>query len=185
MRIYTKTGDKGETGLFDGTRVRKSNKRIVAYGSIDEVNSHLGCLIFYMRKEAKLDDLTQLAVDIQAKLFVLGSDLANPDYTRKDYPRASIEDVLLVEKWIDSLEGGLPPLKSFILPGGSLESSLCHVIRTVIRRSEIQITDLFLAKEVSNTCLVFINRLSDLFFVLAREINKRKNVEDIVWSNSK
>jgi cob(I)alamin adenosyltransferase len=183
MKIYTKTGDKGETGLFDGTRVKKSNKRIIAYGNIDEVNSQLGCLIFYMKADIKLEDLTQLALEIQRKLFVLGSDLANPDYTRKDYPRISNDDIIFVEKWIDKIDSGLSPLKSFILPGGSIESSLCHVIRTVIRRSEIQIAELFLSKEVNNSCLVFINRLSDLFFILAREINKRKGLDDVIWSS--
>ncbi|MDQ4073251.1 MAG: cob(I)yrinic acid a,c-diamide adenosyltransferase [Thermoproteota archaeon] len=184
MKIYTKTGDKGETGLFDGTRVKKSNKRIIAYGNIDEVNSHLGCLLFYLKTDVKLEDLTQLTLEIQRRLFVLGSDLANPDYTRKDYPRISNDDVIFIEKWIDQIDSGLSPLKSFILPGGSLESSLCHVIRTVVRRSEIQIAELFLEREINSSCLVFINRLSDLFFILAREINRRKGLDDVIWSSS-
>ncbi len=117
-------------------------------------------------------------------MFILGSDLANPDTKLKDYPRINNEDVIYLEKAIDKLEETLEPLKSFILPGGSLESSYCHIIRTVIRRAEVNITNLFLDNEINKTGLIYLNRLSDLFFILSRVINKHKNIQDIPWKPS-
>ena len=121
MKIYTKTGDNGETSLFNGTRVKKNNKRIITYGTIDEANSHLGLLLYYIRQDERLKDIEDLLFKIQNQLFILGSDLANPDTKSKDYPRINNEDVIYIEKSIDKLEETLEPLKSFILPGGSIE----------------------------------------------------------------
>jgi cob(I)alamin adenosyltransferase len=181
MKIYTKTGDKGETSLFNGTRVKKNNKRIITYGTIDEVNSHIGLLLYYIKLDERLKDIEEILVKTQNQLFILGSDLANPDTKLKDYPRINNEDVIYIEKAIDKLEETLEPLKSFILPGGSIESSYCHIIRTIVRRAEVNITSLLLDNEINKTCLIYLNRLSDLFFILARIINKLKNIKDIPW----
>ena len=181
MKIYTKTGDNGETSLFNGTRVRKNNARIITYGVIDEVNSHIGILLYYTSKKEELTKVSELLSVIQNQLFVLGSDLANPDIKLKDYPRINNEDILFIENAIDMLEKDLDPLKSFILPGGSIESAYCHVIRTIIRRGEINSVGLFLNNEISKTCVVYLNRLSDLFFVLSRVANKLNGIQDIPW----
>ncbi|HYO06726.1 MAG TPA: cob(I)yrinic acid a,c-diamide adenosyltransferase, partial [Phototrophicaceae bacterium] len=122
---------------------------------------------------------------VQNQLFVLGSDLANPDTKLKDYPRINNEDIVFVENSIDKLDKDLEPLKSFILPGGSIESSYCHIIRTIIRRGEVNIVNLFVNDETGGKlCLIYLNRLSDLFFVISRVINKLKNIQDIPWKPS-
>jgi cob(I)alamin adenosyltransferase len=181
MKIYTKTGDYGETSLFNGTRVKKNNLRIITYGTVDEVNSNIGLLLYYLHQDEKLRDLTVLLSRIQNQLFILGSDLANPDTRVKGYPRIDEEDIFYIEKSIDKFENNLDPLKSFILPGGSIESSYCHIIRTIIRRAEVNIASLFLNNEINKHCLIFLNRLSDLFFILSRVINKLKGIDDIPW----
>jgi len=181
MKIYTKTGDYGETSLFDGTRVKKNNLRIISYGTVDEVNSNIGLLLYYLYQDEKLKDLTVLLSKIQSQLFVLGSDLANPDTRANEYPRINEKDVTYIENSIDNFEKSLDPLKSFILPGGTIESSYCHIIRTIIRRAEVNIASLFLNNEINKYCLIFLNRLSDLFFVLSRVINRLRGIEDIPW----
>jgi cob(I)alamin adenosyltransferase len=181
MRIYTKTGDNGETSLFNGSRVKKNNLRIVTYGIIDEVNSNIGLLICYLKKDRLFTEIEEVLLKIQSQLFILGSDLANPNENLKDYPRIDNNDVTFIENTIDKYEKSLEPLKSFILPGGSIESSYCHIIRTVIRRSEVNLTDLMANEKINKTCLVYLNRLSDLFFILARVINKLKGISDIQW----
>ncbi len=181
MKIYTKTGDHGETSLFDGTRVKKNNLRIITYGTVDEVNSNIVLLLCYLYQDEKFKDLTALLSRIQNQLFILGSDLANPDTRVKEYPRIDEGDITYIENSIDNFEKNLDPLKSFILPGGSIESSYCHIIRTIIRRAEVNIASLFLNNEVNKYCLIFLNRLSDLFFILSRVINKLRGIEDIPW----
>jgi cob(I)alamin adenosyltransferase len=181
MKIYTKTGDNGETSLFNGTRVSKNNSRIITYGIIDEVNSHIGILLCYTTTKEKFKEISEILSIVQNQLFVLGSDLANPDTKLKDYPRINNEDVIFIENTRDKLEKDLNPLRSFILPGGSIESAYCHVIRTIIRRGEINSVSLFTNKEISKACVVYLNRLSDLFFVLSRISNKLNNIQDIPW----
>jgi cob(I)alamin adenosyltransferase len=185
MKIYTKTGDNGETSLFNGARVRKNNARIITYGVVDEVNSHVGLLLCYTSREEKFKEVSAILSKVQNQLFVLGSDLANPDTKLKDYPRINNEDIVFVENSIDKLDRNLEPLKSFILPGGSIESSYCHIIRTITRRAEVNIVNLFVDNEKGNkSCLIYLNRLSDLFFVISRVINKLKNIQDIPWKPS-
>lgn len=183
MKIYTKTGDKGETSLIDGTRVKKTNKRISAYGCIDEANSHIGMLIslLKLKNDEKFNEYLSTLLQIQNNLFILGSDLANPNQEISSYPRITDEHIKFIENTIDTWDTRLPKLTVFILPGGSIESSKCHIIRTVIRRSEILVTDLLLNKEISDECFIYVNRLSDLFFVLARILNRIQNIEDITW----
>ena len=183
MKIYTKTGDNGETSLFNGIRVKKNNLRIITYGTVDEVNSNIGLLLYYLCQDGKFKDITELLLKVQNQLFILGSDLANPDTRLKNYPRISNEDIIFIENSIDKLEESIDPLKSFILPGGSIESSYCHIIRTIIRRAEVNITSLFLNDQINKICLIYLNRLSDLFFVLSRVINKIKNIPDTPWKS--
>ena len=181
MKIYTKTGDNGETSLFDGTRVKKSTSRIESYGSVDEINSHIGMLISLMSSKSNLIDIVEDLLIIQHQLFTLGSDLANPRQKLDNYPRITDREVTFLENCIDKFDKELEPLKSFILPGGTIEASQCHVIRTVTRRSEIKTVDLYLNSEISKNCFVYINRLSDLFFILARICNRRQGKDDIIW----
>jgi cob(I)alamin adenosyltransferase len=186
MKIYTKTGDMGETSLFNGIRVKKNNMRIITYGAVDEINSNIGLLFYYVNLDKKFKDISELLLRIQNQLFILGSDLANPDQNlkHKGYPRINNDDIVYIENSIDEYEKTIDPLTSFILPGGSIESSYCHIIRTIIRRAEVHIAGLFLNNEIDKFCLIFLNRLSDLFFVLARVINKLKNIPDIPWKSN-
>jgi cob(I)alamin adenosyltransferase len=181
MKIYTKSGDQGETSLADGSRVRKSSSRIQSYGAVDEINSHIGMLISLMNSKSNLSDMVKDLIIIQHQLFTLGSDLANPQHTLENYPRITEGEITFLENCIDKFDKEVEPLRAFILPGGTMESSQCHVIRTVTRRSEVKIVDLYLNNEISKNCFVYINRLSDLFFVLARVCNKRQNQADIIW----
>ncbi|TVP41753.1 cob(I)yrinic acid a,c-diamide adenosyltransferase [Candidatus Nitrosocosmicus arcticus] len=181
MKIYTKTGDKGETSLFDGTRVKKSSNRIESYGSVDEINSHIGMLLSLMSSKSNLSDVVEDLFIIQNQLFTLGSDLANPRQNLDNYPRITEREVTFLENCMDKFDKELKPLKAFILPGGTVEASQCHVIRTVTRRSEIKAVDIYLNNEISKECFVYINRLSDLFFILARVCNRRQGQEDIMW----
>jgi cob(I)alamin adenosyltransferase len=185
MKIYTKTGDNGETSLFNGKRVKKNDLRIITYGVIDEASSHIGLLLYYIKQESKFEEIEDILINIQNQLFILGSDLANPDNKIKDYPRISSEDIVYLEKSIDRYEKTLEPLRSFILPGGSLESSYCHIVRTVIRRAEVNIAELALKDEINKSCLVYLNRLSDFFFILSRVINSYKGILDIPWRPKK
>lgn len=183
MKIYTKSGDKGKTSLFDGSRVIKSSNRIESYGLIDEVNSHIGILISLLNDNPELKDIKDMLLELQKKLFVLGSDLANPSKKLSDYPRITKNDISQVENQIDEMDTSLSPLKSFILPGGSIQASQSHVIRTIIRRAETSMVDLYLRNEISECSYVYINRLSDFFFILARTLNKRLKQDDTVWKN--
>ena len=176
MKIYTKTGDEGKTSLFDNTRVWKSNERIMSYGAIDELNSTLGIAIS-LDIDSKIKDIL---VKIQNDLFIVGSDLANPDMSNTKI-RTTEDMVEFLEDKIDTLEVELPDLVSFILPGGTLSSSILHLSRTVSRRSETHVVALSQKEEINKISCVYLNRLSDLLFILARIINKRKDIADIVW----
>lgn len=181
MKIYTKTGDKGKTSLFDGTRVIKSSKRIQAYGIIDEVNSQIGVLISLLNQNSEIIDLKKLLLTLQEQLFILGSDLASPNNNDGGHLRITKNDIVYLENQIDVLDESLDPLKSFILPGGCIQASQSHVIRTVIRRAEVSMVDLYIENQISEYAFVYINRLSDLFFMLARTFNKRLGQDDIPW----
>ena len=176
MKIYTKTGDEGKTSLFDNSRVWKSDNRIMSYGAVDELNSVLGIL-------GSLDlelEVKKIINRIQNDLFVVGSDLANPDMTNTKI-RTTNEMVEYLEQIIDNFEAELPDLVSFILPGGILASSVLHLSRTVARRAETHVVALSRKEEINKISAIYLNRLSDLLFVLARITNKRKDVDDIVW----
>ena len=176
MKIYTKTGDDGKTSLFDNSRVWKSHERIVSYGAIDELNSAVGIAI-----SMDLDhQLKEVLVRIQNELFIVGSDLANPNMSDTKI-RTTENMTLSLENDIDTFESELSELTNFILPGGTLMSSILHLSRTIARRAETHVIALSQKEEINKIAIVYLNRLSDLLFVLARVLNKRKNIDDIVW----
>jgi len=176
MKIYTKTGDDGTTGVQGGKRISKSNLRIKAYGMIDELNATIGLVI----SKKFDDDIENLLRDIQNDLFVAGSDLSNPDLTNMKN-RITAEMVTNVENNIDRLENELPPIINFILPGGHEVSSLIHISRTIARRAETIVISLNEKEKINDECIKFLNRLSDLLFVIARTVNKKNGFNDIIW----
>jgi cob(I)alamin adenosyltransferase len=183
--VYTRTGDKGSTGLVGGTRLKKSDTRINLYGEIDELNSFIGLGISFLNKNF---DKTFLQ-EIQSSLFDLGSNLACEKEKRIEYKLPQIHEskILKLELEIDKMDESLGPLKSFILPGGSQESSAFHVCRTVCRRIERQMVDFeeHNPGEIPVNSLSFINRLSDYFFILARYLNQVLKIEEVKWIASK
>jgi len=181
LKIYTKTGDKGDTGLIDGSRILKSDLRIMAYGEVDEANSHIGLTISKIKGNLIFDDLEKILLEIQHDLFVLGAELANPQNTKDDKMLLKKEMITNIESYIDKLESELAPISYFILPGGTVESSLLHICRTVVRRAERTAVALSREQKINQDILMYLNRLSDLLFVLARVTNNRQNCNDIPW----
>lgn len=178
MKIYTKTGDSGKTGLFGGERVDKNNERLEAYGTIDELNSLFGVIL----AESLNEKTNGILNKIQQTLFVIGSELATPSSVKSTIiPELKEEEIKYLEACIDELDGNLKPLKSFILPGGSKSASLLHYARTVCRRAERNISAVNVNNEINNTILAYMNRLSDLLFVLARYENMMNNTPEIEW----
>tara|TARA_Y100000590_G_scaffold402732_1_gene488728 strand:+ start:1012 stop:1548 length:537 start_codon:yes stop_codon:yes gene_type:complete len=178
MKIYTKTGDEGKTSLFDNSRVWKSHDRIMSYGAVDELNSSLGITL-----SLELDEeVKEILIKIQNDLFIVGSDLANPDMSKKDM-RTTNEMISYLEDKIDLLEPQLPQLTSFILPGGDLLASILHLSRTISRRAETHVVALLQNEEINKNAGIYLNRVSDLMFILARIVNHRKNISDIVWKH--
>jgi cob(I)alamin adenosyltransferase len=191
MKIYTKTGDKGETGLIGGKRISKGDPRIVAYGSVDELNSNIGIAISSLAAKNRdlFLDLNNIMTCIQSELFIVGSDLADPRYpagNQNHYktPRTEENMASALEDAIDKFETELEPITFFILPGGSIEASLLHITRTIARRAEIAVTLLSKDQIINPIVLVYLNRLSDFLFVAARLINKRLGIKDIAWKPS-
>ena len=176
MKIYTKTGDEGKTSLFDNSRVWKSDQRIMSYGAVDELNSSLGIAL-----SLELDsEIKDILIKLQNDLFIVGSDLANPNLSDEKI-RTTPEMITFLEQKIDLLEPQLEPLTSFILPGGTLLASILHLSRTISRRAETHVIALSQNEEINKDAAIYLNRLSDLMFILARAINHRKNISDIVW----
>ncbi|NWF90756.1 MAG: cob(I)yrinic acid a,c-diamide adenosyltransferase [Ignavibacteriaceae bacterium] len=181
MKIYTKTGDGGETSLFGGERVSKSSARIEAYGTVDELNSFIGFAI----TEVKDPSIKDLLIKIQNQLFILGSDLATPNFEKNSKPaiqRITPEFYEEIEKAIDHFDNQLDTLKNFILPGGSKSAALLHICRTITRRAERNVVALNNTVNVGDSIVIFLNRLSDLFFVLARYENKISGNTDTKWN---
>lgn len=178
MKIYTKTGDKGETSLFGGKRVRKDNARIQAYGTTDELNSYLGLL----RDQNLSEEITQEIIVVQEKLFVLGAELAaDPDKPKLKKPDLHVEDIYFLEKSIDKMNEELPPMTHFILPGGHQTVSFCHIARTVCRRAERLVIELAQDEPIEELVYQYLNRLSDYLFVLARKIGKDVGANEVPW----
>ncbi len=177
-KIYTKTGDSGETSLFGGERVPKDHLRLEAYGTLDELNSWLG----YSIRAVKSKEVKSLLLELQNRLFDAGSDLATPlTYNNPGFtiPRISSENVTMVEAAIDKFDAELPELKNFVLPGGCKSASRLHIARGVCRRGERAIVALMHKEEINRNLLIFVNRISDLLFVLARFENKLSGIGDV------
>jgi cob(I)alamin adenosyltransferase len=178
-RIYTKTGDTGDTALGDGTRVPKDHPRVAAYGSVDELNSILGLLL---AQQADLPEV-ELLQSIQNELFDVGADLCAPLPPKSEVDkrlRIRPHQAERLEKAIDRLNASLQPLKSFVLPGGSLAAAWCHLARTVCRRAERDVVTLARTEPVNPQVIIYLNRLSDFLFVLARVLNSNGSL-DVLW----
>jgi cob(I)alamin adenosyltransferase len=177
-RIYTKSGDEGQTGLGDGSRVSKDSLRVTAYGEVDELNSVLG-IVLLEESFAEADVLRR----IQNDLFDLGADLCVP-YTPQEetsqHLRITVDQVVFLEKQIDRLNESLAPLRSFILPGGTHAAAYLHLARTVCRRAERAVVTLMKSEPINQQALIYLNRLSDLFFVMARYLNDQGK-KDVLW----
>jgi cob(I)alamin adenosyltransferase len=192
MKIYTRTGDKGETSLIGGNRIPKNNPRIIAYGTVDELNSYIGLIIALMAIKPILSDIVSILIRIQKDLFIIGADLADPsnrsyDNSSDQYTTPHTEDnmIAFIESEIDKFESELSPITFFILPGGSIEGAYVHISRSIARRCEIAVVALSKQENVNPAILRYVNRLSDLLFVIARVANKRHCVEDIAWKGSR
>jgi len=178
MKIYTKTGDTGETSLIGGKRVKKNHLRLNAYGTIDELNANIGFLCDF-----EIDTTTIRTLrTVQSRLFDLGANLAceNPELLAK-IPQINEAEIQEIENEIDAIERTLPKLTNFILPGGSKEASVCHICRTVCRRAERLCVELAGEDPINMLIIKYLNRLSDYFFVLSRKLLAQKNIEPTYW----
>ncbi|MCC9599567.1 cob(I)yrinic acid a,c-diamide adenosyltransferase [Stieleria sp. JC731] len=185
MKIYTKTGDAGSTGLFGGPRVGKDDIRIEAYGTIDELNAALGCVRSAGAVSGRFDQsLDEQLEHIQRELFSIGAELATPNPDQHDLRVINNQHVERIESWIDQHESGLTPLKQFILPGGSHAASILHLARAICRRAERRVVTLAASEGVtiSDAVIVYLNRLSDYLFVLSREANSQAGIGDVHWT---
>lgn len=180
MKIYTQTGDDGTTGLIGGGRVPKNDSRLDAYGTVDELNSTLGVVRSSEISEKSDDILDQL----QHQLFELGAELATPDPNAKTVGSIQDEHVSQVEAWIDELEAELAPLTNFILPGGTAAAAGLHLARCVCRRAEREMATLASAAPLRSVLLKYVNRVSDLLFVMARTANREAGVDDVPWKKN-
>lgn len=180
MKIYTRTGDDGETGLFGGPRVRKDDPRLEAYGTVDELNSALG----WARSLAPPGEIDHLLQQIQGELFELGAELATVDPAAHGTLTLNADHVQAIEEAIDRFEANLPPLRNFILPGGMPAAAALHVARTVCRRAERRLAALATTAALSPVPLVYLNRLGDLLFVLARASNAAAGQIETPWKKS-
>ncbi len=180
-RIYTKTGDGGDTGLFGGGRVPKSHPRVEAYGDVDELNAVVG----FARAAELMPRIDEVLVPIQRDLFAIGALLATPDREKmkKQLEKASIDErrIAELERAIDDGDRELEPLKSFIVPGGTPKAAALHVARTVCRRAERHVIAIVEAEHVPPIVVVYLNRLSDLLFTLARVANRRAGAGEVTW----
>jgi cob(I)alamin adenosyltransferase len=177
MKIYTRTGDGGETGLWGGGRISKDAARIHAYGTIDECNAAIGAARTF-KPDPELDKMLET---IQSRLFVAGADLATPGDKETAIERIKNKDAAELEGWIDRLEESLPKLKQFIIPGGTSVAASLHLARTVCRRAERWAVTLVAQDETHRPALVFLNRLSDFLFVAARKANHSAGLVDLYW----
>lgn len=177
-KIYTKKGDTGKTSLIGGTRVSKNHIRIEAYGTVDELNSWLGLL----RDETADEATKDILINVQNRLFDTGSLLAaDPEHNKMKLPELSENDIVLLEKEIDKMNETLPPIKNFLLPGGHVVVSHCHIARCVCRRAERRVTQLSEESPVEPLIIKYLNRLSDYLFVLSRKLAADYHIQEIPW----
>lgn len=181
MKIYTRTGDDGSTGLFGGDRVKKSHSRIRACGAVDEANAALGLAVMLHKGSEGDVELAPVLKRLQSELFALGSDLATPLDSRAKVPRTTSSQVANLEGLIDAFSAPLPPLRNFILPGGTPAACQLHIARAVCRRAERVVVAAQADVALTPAAVIFLNRLSDLLFVLARWVNYRSGVNDELW----
>jgi len=189
MKIYTKTGDNGTTGLVGGTRIPKHDLRIDCYGTVDELNSYLGLI----RDQTISDDSQTTLIKIQNQLFIIGSLLATDSEILKDESKRKrlgitllkSEAIEFLETEIDTMNSVLPPMTHFILPGGHQTVSFCHIARCICRRAERNISKLNTEQPTQPEILIYLNRLSDFIFVLARKLSKELHAEEIKWIPNK
>ncbi|MCG8577297.1 MAG: cob(I)yrinic acid a,c-diamide adenosyltransferase [Flavobacteriales bacterium] len=178
MKVYTKKGDEGKTGLIGGTRVPKYSLRIDAYGTVDELNSYMGLL----RDRAVSDEYKEQIIEIQDRLFTLGSHLASdPEKSKMKLPEIGENDIEYLERAIDKMDEELEPMKFFVLPGGHETVSFCHIARCVCRRAERLVVELDEQFEQNPVILAYLNRLSDYIFVYGRYVSVQLNAEEIPW----
>lgn len=178
MKVYTKKGDGGQTSLIGGTRVPKSSLRIESYGTVDELNSYLGLIRDLTTDKSVFDQI----IEIQDRLFTIGSHLASdPEKSKMKIPDVVEEDVVHLEQWIDQMDEALPPMKSFVLPGGHILVSHTHVARCVCRRAERLVVDLDATSPVNPVIEAYLNRLSDYLFVLSRKFAQDLDIKETPW----
>jgi cob(I)alamin adenosyltransferase len=181
MKIYTRTGDSGDTGLFGGGRVPKSHPRVEAYGDVDELNAVLATV----RAAGEMPRIDDIILPIQKDLFAIGALLATPDREkmRSHLDKANIDDARIaeLERAIDAGDDELEPLKTFIIPGGTPKAAALHVARTVCRRAERRVVELASDTDIPQLVVIYLNRLSDLLFTLARVANRRANTDEVAW----
>lgn len=181
MRIYTRTGDAGDTGLFGGGRVPKNHPRVEAYGDVDELNAAIG----FARSMEQMPRIDEVLVPIQRDLFAIGALLATPDREkmRQHLEKARVDEdrITQLEHAIDDGDRELEPLKSFIVPGGSPKAAALHVARTVCRRAERRVVSLAESEDLPGVVVIYLNRLSDLLFTLARVANRRAGTGEVTW----
>ncbi|HEY7396262.1 MAG TPA: cob(I)yrinic acid a,c-diamide adenosyltransferase [Gemmatimonadaceae bacterium] len=181
MKIYTKTGDAGDTGLFGGGRVAKNHPRVEAYGDVDELNAMLGAV----RAAEPMPRIDEVLVPIQRDLFAIGALLATPDRDKmeKHLEKARVDDsrVAELERAIDDADAELEPLRAFIVPGGTQKAAALHVARTVCRRAERRVVELAQVTTIPPVVVIYLNRLSDLLFTLARVANRRGGAGEVTW----
>ncbi|KJS06589.1 MAG: cob(I)yrinic acid a c-diamide adenosyltransferase [Flavobacteriales bacterium BRH_c54] len=178
MKIYTKTGDRGETSLFGGERVPKYHYRIEAYGTVDELNSTIGLI-----RDQVIDEATfNILLEVQDRLFTLGSNLAtDPSNKKVKTPQLNKSDIELLEKEIDKMNETLPEMRSFVLPGGHPTVSYCHIARCVCRRAERLVVFLSEKEPINEDIIIYLNRLSDYLFVLSRKFTQDFKAKEIPW----
>jgi len=181
MKIYTKKGDQGQTSLFGGTKVMKNEARIEAYGTVDELNSVIGVVLTHPLTEVG----EKILQDIQHQLFILGADLATQQTKKAKIERIGNSEIEQLENWIDQLDKKLQPLMNFILPGGTHAGASLHMARTVCRRAERKTVTLKQEEPISDECIIYLNRLSDLLFVMARYENSEAKIEETPWISRK
>jgi cob(I)alamin adenosyltransferase len=196
MKLYTRSGDDGTTGLFGGGRVSKDHPRVEAYGTVDELNAAIGLAAAEIARAretaggeaAKLFDLlAQIFSDLQSRLFDIGADLATPEGSKQEAKilRISDEQVAEVEKWIDEIDAGNAPMKSFVMPGGTELAARLHLARTICRRAERAMIHLRNSEPVSGGAIIYMNRVSDMLFAMARRANKEAGIVDVPWTPAK
>ncbi|MBM4106086.1 MAG: cob(I)yrinic acid a,c-diamide adenosyltransferase [Phycisphaerae bacterium] len=184
MKLYTRTGDDGTTGLFGGGRVSKDHPRIEAYGTVDELNAGLGLAAAACGEDPTGQRFREILASLQSRLFDIGADLATPEGSplRSRLPGVGERHVAELERWIDEVDGAVPPIRTFVLPGGTELAARLHLARTVCRRAERLIVALGHSEPVGDEVVRFVNRVSDLLFAMARGANHAAGVPDVPWT---